>query len=59
MMYPYMTLNDDTEIVHSEMKPGYYIDDRLLRFSLTNTLILFPLCFCILRHFKVGNRCDF
>ena len=21
MMYPYMTLNDDTEIVHSEMKP--------------------------------------
>ena len=20
MMYPYMTLNDDTEIVHSEMK---------------------------------------
>lgn len=22
MMYPFMTLNDDTEIVHSEMKPG-------------------------------------
>ncbi len=21
MMYPYMTLNDDTEITHSEMKP--------------------------------------
>lgn len=21
MMYPFMTLNDDTEIVHSEMKP--------------------------------------
>lgn len=21
MMYPYMTLNDNTEIVHSEMKP--------------------------------------
>jgi len=21
MMYPYMTLNNDTEIVHSEMKP--------------------------------------
>lgn len=21
MMYPYMTLNDQTEIVHSEMKP--------------------------------------
>lgn len=21
MMYPYLTLNDDTEIVHSEMKP--------------------------------------
>ncbi len=21
MMYPYMTLNDDTEIVHSELKP--------------------------------------
>ena len=21
MMYPYMTLNDETEIVHSEMKP--------------------------------------
>lgn len=21
MMYPYMTLSDDTEIVHSEMKP--------------------------------------
>ena len=22
MMYPYMTLNDDTEITHSEMKPN-------------------------------------
>ena len=22
MMYPFMTLNDDTEIVHSEMKDG-------------------------------------
>lgn len=22
MMYPFMTLNDQTEIVHSEMKPG-------------------------------------
>ena len=21
MMYPFMTLNDDTEITHSEMKP--------------------------------------
>lgn len=21
MMYPYMTLNDNTEIVHSEMRP--------------------------------------
>ena len=21
MMYPFMTLNDDTEIIHSEMKP--------------------------------------
>ena len=21
MMYPYLTLNDDTEITHSEMKP--------------------------------------
>ena len=21
MLYPFMTLNDDTEIVHSEMKP--------------------------------------
>ncbi|OAD86411.1 hypothetical protein HMPREF2738_03607 [Clostridiales bacterium KLE1615] len=26
MMYPFMTLNDNTEIVHSEMKP-----DGLLR----------------------------
>ena len=23
MMYPFMTLDDDTEIVHSEMKPGW------------------------------------
>lgn len=22
MMYPYMTLNDDTEITHSEVQPG-------------------------------------
>ena len=25
MMYPFMTLNDDTEITHSEMMPGGYV----------------------------------
>lgn len=32
MMYPFMTLNDDTEITHSEMKPDgkvkVYIETR-------------------------------
>ena len=25
MMYPFMTLNNDTEITHSEMKPDGYV----------------------------------
>lgn len=35
MMYPYLTLNDDTEITHSEMYPNgkvkvYYIQKHLM-----------------------------
>ena len=37
MMYPYMTLNDDTEITHSEMYPEYsYAAEPPVQFRLSH-----------------------
>ena len=43
MMYPFMTLDDDTEIVHSEMKPDgrvkVYLENRMQKmFPLSSVL---------------------
>ena len=32
MMYPFLTLNDDTEIVHSEMLPSGEVLEKWLSF---------------------------
>ncbi|MCD7715246.1 MAG: hypothetical protein LUI39_02185 [Lachnospiraceae bacterium] len=46
MMYPYMTLNDDTEITHSEMKPDgrvkVYIETPDLKDGFHNAVCWLP-----------------
>ena len=46
MMYPFMTLNDDTEIVHSEMKPDgrvkVYIETPDLKDGFHNATCYLP-----------------
>ena len=46
MMYPYMTLNDDTEITHSEMKPDgkvkVYIETPNLKDGFHNATCWLP-----------------
>lgn len=46
MMYPYMTLNDDIEITHSEMQPGgsvkVYIETPDIKDGFHNTTCYLP-----------------
>lgn len=46
MMYPYMTLNDDTEITHSEMQPNgrvkVYIETPHLKDGFHNATCFLP-----------------
>ena len=46
MMYPFLTLDDQTEIVHSEMKPDgrvkVYVESRMKKTSSTTPSVGFP-----------------
>ena len=56
MMYPFMTLNDNTEIVHSEMKNDGTV---LVHIEKPDAEVCFKSADCILPSYKWENICAF